>query len=59
MTALTLIESTLDLPLMARSNTIPVRAEPVEAPSQRQRILSSSKEERAQRDEFCRRSRSS
>jgi hypothetical protein len=52
----TLIESTPDLPLLASGNTIPVRAEPVEASDQRQRILSSSKEKRAHSHEFRRRS---
>jgi hypothetical protein len=56
MTAPTLIKSTLDLPLLVRGSTISVSAEPVEASHQRPRILSSSKEQRAQPAAICQRS---
>ena len=44
-----------DIPDRAEPHS--VRAEPVEASAQRQRILSSSKEERARPEEFCPRRR--
>ncbi len=51
-----------DIPDRAEPHSVPaephsVRAEPVEASAQRQRILSSSKEERARPEEFCPRRR--